>query len=163
MKDLLYPEDVLMADKVIETLYSCCKSNNTTLIRAMLEQDDLDELCRKMVNAHYDGLEENQELERIIDVLTYLEENMGIPSPVSDTVYDTILEILNDENEGHVGISSDIDTNENTREHEYPELRGSLQKVHYPTIDDVPKDDTRKSLEKILGRRVTRFLGKISG
>lgn len=157
MEEILWPEDVKLGVHTIDTLFGCCKANSATLVRTILEGDDLDEICRTLLNAFYEDLVETKVLEKIIDILTYLEDDMGITSPVSDTLYDMILECLNDHNVQVVGIGGDIGTNEGTKEHEYPELRGSLQKVHYPTTDDIPKKDSRKSLEKFLENTLSRF------
>ena len=145
--------------KVIESLYKCCQSGNETAVKTILERENLDDLCYKIIVSYYDAIAGDNDIKRIVDVLNYLEEELSIASTVSDTVYDMALETLNDANETVVGIDTEMGEDVNVREHQYPELRGSLKKVHYPTESNITFwGEPRKSLENYLCASMESFI-----
>lgn len=148
--------------KLINSLYACCSLNSDTAVRTIIEKEDLEDACQKIVDGFFDNMATVDDLKRIINILNYLEEEMAISSPVSDTMYDMILEILNDANFMTVGIDNGMGTEEGAREHKYPELRGSLKKVHYAITAEIPEKDSRKSLEDFLSGALSPFYTDIA-
>lgn len=144
--------------KVLNSLYACCKSGNETAIKTIIEKEDLEGVCQTILDGFFEAKTTVEDLKKIIDVLNYIVEETAIPSTVSDTTYDMILEVLRDTNEMRVGTNVEMWTDESVREHKYPELRGSLKKVHFATTNQIPKKDSRKSLEDFLRSTLGPFL-----
>lgn len=139
--------DVKDIKNLVNTLHAFCEHEALSSIEAIIENADLEEVFE---TAYQEYQNENLELEvlnKIIDILSYLENETHIPSPVSDTIYDKILGVLDENDITNIGTNSNIIDDDTVREHQYPELRGSLQKVHFTTSDEIPKKDSRKSLE----------------
>ena len=105
-------------------------------------KDVYDEVCQKdklkrinfyshMENISKDPLKDNQlqELNAIVGILQIL-YNSSIGSPISDSDYDTLQEMLVDM--GIPRLTGSIEINSaNKLEHTYTTLRGTLDKVYY--------------------------------
>lgn len=142
---------------IINSLHACCSSANETAIKTIMEREDLEEVCQTILNGFFESEATTEDLTKIIDILNYLENETDIPTTVSDTVYDQILEVLGDAKIMDIGTSESMGTDEGVKEHKYPELRGSLKKVHFATTDQIPKKDSRKSLEDFLRNTLQPF------
>ena len=96
---------------------------------------------------------------KLIEILQFIYNNTDIVPPVSDETYDQLYEIMKDAGLGEV-VGSVNSQGKPVREHRYPDLRGTLHKVHFTF--NVDKDgDKRKSIEdwitsieNILGRKI---------
>lgn len=83
-------------------------------------------------------------IEIIIKILQNVYNNSGLLSPVPDDEYDKLYEIL-------LSFTDDIVGGDNVKDkvvsyHKYPDLRGTLDKVHFITDEEKGKDK-RKSIE----------------
>lgn len=145
--------------RIATALFMYCDNldnNGEDDIQELLETTDLDELMETGYLYCMQGTCENEKdmvnaLQKLIYCLNCLETQTNIPTPVTDDVYDKVLELLSDrKGKQIIGISSDSTDKGNVREHQYPELRGSLKKVHFCEKDEIPKNDSRKSLEEYL-------------
>lgn len=86
-----------------------------------------------------------QELNAIVGVLQIL-YNSSIGSPVSDSTYDTLQEMLIDL--GIPRLTGSIEINSASKlEHTYKNLRGTLDKVYYLTPDEKRTNKSRKYLD----------------
>ena len=92
---------------------------------------------------------------KIIDVCQYLYNNTDVLSPLSDEEYDKLYEVL-----ASIGMNIVGSINPQgkvVRHHKYPDLRGSLDKVHFITNSSKCKDKRRsiedwiKTMENKLG------------
>lgn len=93
------------------------------------------------------GVEED--LYNALYILQYIYNLTDIAEPVSNELYDKLYEKYRDvSGKEFVGpkVSKSYTGNKKMVEHSYPELRGSLDKVHFALEEDIPKKDTRKSL-----------------
>ena len=89
-----------------------------------------------------------QELEAIVDILQVLYTS-EVGSPVSDSTYDTLQEMLIDM--GIPRLTGSIEINDNKKvSHVYKTLRGTLDKVYYLTNDEKRTNKSRKYLDEIL-------------
>lgn len=95
-------------------------------------------------------------IEFIIKILQNLYNNSGVESPVLDEDYDILYEIyLNLDSDGIVGADNPT-TNKPKAQHRYPDLRGSLDKIHFLTIQE-KGDDKRNSLEEWISKCENRM------
>ena len=96
---------------------------------------------------------------KLIEILQFIYNNTDIVSPVSDEVYDQLYQVMLDAGLGDI-VGSVNSQGKPVREHQYPDLRGTLNKVHF--VFNVDKDgDKRRSIEdwitsveNILGRNI---------
>lgn len=87
-------------------------------------------------------------LKWFIEFCSYVEEETNVPAIISDDLYDKLVaKLISLGEEQPIGSPLSTETGIGERQHKYPELRGSLSKVHFIWEKDVPKNDSRKSLE----------------
>jgi DNA ligase (NAD+) len=105
-------------------------------------------LVNYYINAveQYD-LDDKHIVQLIILVLQDIYNNSGILSPVSDENYDKLYEINKQINNEDIVGAPNVLSNKNIINHKYPDLRGTLDKIHFMRIKDKGKDK-RKSLEE---------------
>lgn len=90
-----------------------------------------------------------EDLYNALYILQYIYNLTDISEPVSNELYDKLYEKYRDvAGKEFVGpkVSKTYTGNKKMIEHNYPELRGSLDKVHFVLDEDIPNKDTRKSL-----------------
>lgn len=102
---------------------------------------------------------EYQELLRyFIEFCSFIENETPIKSIITDELYDKLVEKLINIGGGHyIGSPTSNIVGIEDRPHYFPELRGSLPKIHFIKEDEIPKKDSRKSLEGFL-RGIVRQL-----
>ena len=82
---------------------------------------------------------------KIVQILQYIYNNTDIISPVSDEKYDILYQIMIDHKLGDI-VGSVNSQGKPVREHMFPDLRGTLNKVHF--VFNIDKDgDKRRSIE----------------
>lgn len=84
-------------------------------------------------------------LEKIVNILQYIYNNDGSVNIIPDDRYDILHEKLRDYT-GLNPIGATNSVNRKTVKHNYPDLRGTLEKVYWLSTKD--KEDNRKSLEE---------------
>lgn len=96
-------------------------------------------------------------MEFIIRILQNLYNNSGVESPVSDEDYDKLYEtFLNISENDIVGGDNMTRNNKEIGNHIYPDLRGTLDKIHFITEEE-RGNDKRKSLEYWMSMCVNRI------
>lgn len=151
----------MLTEKMINTIayiHDCIANKETDLVSQQIyaiENDaveigefllEQDEILQNKRGVLYMEL-----LSWFVEVCSYVENEMDIPAIISDELYDKLVEkMINLGGVQPIGspTSNIIDITE--RSHKFPELRGSLSKVHFIWDKEVPKNDTRKSLERYL-------------
>ena len=94
---------------------------------------------------------------KIVQILQYIYNNTDIISPVSDEKYDILYQIMIDHKLGDI-VGSVNSQGKPVREHMFPDLRGTLNKVHF--VFNIDKDgDKRRSIEDWI-TSVTNILGR---
>ena len=145
--DIIHKELMKMNEDTINEIVEMLKGinfeavveyfNNTTKL------DDMDLFtCRKLV-----------------EILQFIYNNTDIVPPVTDATYDKLYQIMLDAGLGDI-VGSVNSQGKPVREHQYPDLRGTLNKVHF--VFNVDKEgDKRRSIEdwittieNILGRNI---------
>lgn len=86
-------------------------------------------------------------IELIIRILQNIYNNSGVESPVLDEDYDILYEVYSNMYNDDIVGGKNPTSNKITAQHKYPDLRGTLDKVHFLTNYEKGKDK-RKSLEE---------------
>ena len=145
--DTIHKELLKMDSDVINEIVEMLKGINfegiVEYFNSTKEMDDMDLFtCRKLV-----------------EILQFIYNNTDIVPPVSDSTYDKLYQIMLDAGLGDI-VGSVNSQGKPVREHRYPDLRGTLNKVHF--VFNVDKEgDKRRSIEdwittieNILGRNI---------
>lgn len=86
----------------------------------------------------------------LLSIAQYIETDTTLESILTDEDYDKLHELyVNLTGHAITGTNNTSGTRP-VKQHKYPELRGSLSKVHFIYEEDIPKNDSRKSLEGYL-------------
>ena len=147
--DIIHKELMKMNEDSINSIVEILKGINFEAIIEFYNNSDLDKLddmdlftCRKLV-----------------EILQFIYNNTDIVPPVSDATYDKLYQLMLDMGLGDI-VGSVNSQGKPVREHRFPDLRGTLNKVHF--IFNVDKEgDKRRSIEdwittieNILGRNI---------
>ena len=143
----IYNELIKMDEESINAVVEILKGINFEAIVKFFNESDLKELddmdlftCKKLV-----------------EILQFIYNNTDIVPPVSDETYDQLYQIMLDAGLGDV-IGSVNSQGKPVREHRFPDLRGTLNKVHF--VFNIDKDgDRRRSIEDWI-TSITNILGR---
>lgn len=143
----IYNELIKMDEDSINEVVEMLKGINFEAVVKFFNEADLKELddmdlftCKKLV-----------------EILQFIYNNTDIVSPVSDETYDQLYQIMLDAGLGDV-VGSVNSQGKPVREHRFPDLRGTLNKVHF--VFNVDKDgDKRRSIEDWI-TSITNILGR---
>ncbi len=141
----------------------CNDPDNEDGIRELLETIDLESVLEDAYSfcLTEEGAQRKDVMEALRECLwclNHLESETTIQTPIPDELYDKILELVADYSGEQIIGNVHTGTGIPTKTHQYPELRGSLKKVHFATRGDVPKNDTRKSLEEYFAQTIPNIL-----
>lgn len=143
----------------LEKIYHQSKTDNDyNGLKTVLEAIKINNLVNYYNNIAntYDS-EDSIIIEFIIRILQNIYNNSGVESPVSDEDYDKLYEIfLNISERDIVGGDNMVRNNKEIANHLYPDLRGTLDKIHFIT-DKEKGNDKRKSLEGWMKSAVNRL------
>lgn len=90
-------------------------------------------------------------LNYFIGLCSYVEEKTSVPAIIDDTLYDKLVaKTIQLGGRQPIGAPSSNIIGIDERSHKFPELRGSLAKVHFLYDREVPEKDSRSSLEHYL-------------
>lgn len=136
-----------------------------------MNEDSINEIVEMLKKINFEAVVEyyntNNELDdmdlftcrKIIQILQFIYNNTDIVPPISDQNYDILYQIMVDHGMGEI-VGSVNSQGKPVREHRFPDLRGTLSKVHFIYNID-KKDDKRRSIEdwitsieNILGRNI---------
>lgn len=145
--DMIHKELLTMNEDSINEIVEMLKGINfEAIVEFFTSSEKLDDMdlftCRK-----------------IIQILQFIYNNTDIVSPVSDENYDTLYEIMKANGMDDI-VGSVNSQGKPVREHRYPDLRGTLNKVHFVFNVDKEGDKRRSiedwitSIENILGRKI---------
>ena len=146
-----------MNDDELEELVETLKAINfEEIVKYLLVTKDLDDMDLVTIK-------------KIIEITQFIYNNTSFESPISDESFDKLYQLMLDKGLGEYVGSINIQ-GKKLRQHKYPMLRGTINKIHYMTkyerniIDDKGKiisKDNRNSLENwldttenILGERI---------
>ena len=151
--------------KTLDSLYNDLKGGNLNVeeIQTRVESVGIPRLMK-----YYTEIIEPKNIDdidkftiiKVIEITQYLYNNTNIDSPISDSEYDKLYEVLVDLGLNIVGSVNA--QGKPVRNHKYPDLRGSLDKVHFLRIEDKGKDK-RKSIEDWIKSMENKLGFKIKG
>lgn len=99
-----------------------------------------------------------QELQTIVEILQML-YNSGVDSPISDADYDSMQELLIDM--GVPRLTGTIDLSNGTKsQHQFTNLRGTLDKVYYLSLKEKRTNKSRKYLDEWLKQKEDLYYRK---
>lgn len=145
--DLIHKELLNMNEDSINEVIEMLKGINfEEIIKFFTTEEKLDDMdlftCRKLVQ-----------------ILQFIYNNTDIVSPVSDENYDILYQVMIDNKLGDI-VGSVNSQGKPVREHMYPDLRGTLNKVHFITTMEKDGDKRRSiedwinTIENIIGRPI---------
>ena len=144
-----------------------------TIHKELLKMDEgtINEIVEMLKGINFEGIVEyfnqNDNMDdmdlftcrKLVEILQFIYNNTDIVPPVSDQTYDKLYQIMLDAGLGDI-VGSVNSQGKPVREHRFPELRGSLNKVHF--VFNVDKDGDKRrsiedwitSIENIIGRSI---------
>lgn len=149
----------------ISNIHRCIASKQTDLVKQLIYEiaNDVEEVGEDLLKdevlpQNKAGADYIDFLKWYIEACSYVEEELAIPAVISDEMYDKLIERLADVGGfQQIGSPTSNIVGMTDRAHKFPELRGSLAKVHFLWEKDVPEKDTRRSLEWYLGNIVRQM------
>ena len=138
-----------------------------------MNEDSINEIVEMLKGINFEGIIEyfnNADLKslddmdlftcrKLVEILQFIYNNTDIVPPVSDVTYDKLYQIMLDVGLGDI-VGSVNSQGKPVREHRFPDLRGTLNKVHFIFNVDKEGDKRRSiedwitSIENILGRNI---------
>lgn len=148
-----------------EKILSDLGSGSMTPQQAYDEVNTKDKLKKINFYAHWGNIKTTplndvqlQELQSIVDILQILYTS-DVDSPVEDSTYDALQETLIDM--GIPRLTGSVEINDDTKvHHKYTNLRGTLDKVYYLSLDEPRTNKSRKYLDEWIKRMETRYKQK---
>lgn len=147
--DIIHKELMKMNEDTINEIVELLKGVNFEAVAKYFNETNPDELddmdlftCRKLV-----------------EILQFIYNNTGIVPPVTDETYDKLYQVLLDTGLGDI-VGSVNSQGKPVREHRFPDLRGTLNKVHFVFNVDKEGDKRRSiedwisSIENIIGKNI---------
>lgn len=136
--------------QAIQILYHAMLQNDIVSIQKGIETNDFDDIADEIIAEYQsDDIKNPDMLSKLISVMHYIENETELSASMSDEKYDILVEYYNDSTGSQIsGTAKEVPSSEDgTSYHRYPELRGTLGKVHFLYKIDVPEHDSRKSAE----------------
>ena len=127
--------------------YTVMKNLSNDEIHMVIDKLDLDSIA----DYYLDIMKVYENCEILIKVLQYIYNNTDIEQPISHDKYDRLYALYIETNDDIVGAPSANNSDKDIRYHNYPDLRGTLDKYHYFRSSEKKEKDSRKSIEDWLG------------
>lgn len=136
-----------------------------------MNEDSINEIVEMLKGINFEGIVEyfntNEDMDdmdlftcrKLVEILQFIYNNTDIIPPVSDSTYDKLYQIMLDSGLGDI-VGSVNSQGKPVREHRYPDLRGTLNKVHFVFNVDKEGDKRRSiedwitSIENIIGKNI---------
>lgn len=153
-----------MLEKQLRTLLTFVQNEMNDLLEQSLTAVDLTHigellLANKSICDKSTEMSDEEALFALLTIAQYVETDTTMESPISDELYDNLhAKYVELTGHGIVGTNNTFGSNKPLKQHLYPELRGSLGKVHFVMSNEIPKKDSRKSYEDFL-RNVDKKVG----
>lgn len=141
-----------MYERQLNALYNLALCENNDSLEQALQSVDLTTIGESILSqVPMDNMTEEESLMKILNVAQYIETDTPLESPISDELYDKLhARYVELTGHGIVGTNQTSGSNKPLKEHLYPELRGSLDKVHFIYNEQIPQKDSRRSFQQWL-------------
>ena len=142
-----------MTQKILERIESLVNNEMNDTLESLVQTMDFDEAGERLIRGELDDNNDDMVscLKSLIHIAQYIETDTTIDSIMSDDVYDKLLAKFKELSKtDFIGTPIEESSTRKLTNHNYPEAVGTLHKVHFVHTDDIPKNDSRKSLEQWL-------------
>lgn len=129
----------------LRQFYKLIKEMSEDDIRLIYHKIDFNSLT----NYFLDNELVDDDCETLIKTLQYIYNNTGVMPPISDDKYDRLYALYIDHRPDIVG--AEVVSDKEIKSHRYPELRGTLDKLHYFKSEDKREKDSRRSVQDWVG------------
>lgn len=129
----------------LRQFYKLMREMNEDDIKLLYHKIDFDGLSNYFLNDEI----VNDDCEILIRVLQHIYNNTGIMPPISDDKYDRLYALYIEHRSDIVG--AEVVSDKDIKSHRYPELRGTLDKLHYFKSEDKRLKDSRRSVQDWIG------------
>lgn len=150
-----------MIDKQLKVIKNFVDNEMNDLLANYVPSVDFMSISEKLLNKDMSDINcsLDEAIFMILSIAQYIETDTTMESILSDEVYDKLHELYVDLT-GHsiTGTNNTSGSNRIIRQHKYPELRGSLSKVHFIYDNEIPKNDSRKSLESWFNTSINKCI-----
>lgn len=148
--------------KELKLLHNAATNELDELLGSILESTDIQSIVEKLLSSEADdiigdGVSVIDAIGMLITVAQYVETDTTMESIMIDDDYDKLQAKYESVTGKFIsGTNGTSGSNRPVAHHRYPELRGSLDKVHFIRNDEIPKKDSRRSLESWLNTSINK-------
>ena len=139
--------DLLNLIEQMNQFHDVMKDLSNDEIHMVISKLDLDTIADHYLNT----MQVDENCSILIKVLQYIYNNTDIEQPISHDKYDRLYALYIETNDNIVGAPSANNSDKDIRYHNYPDLRGTLDKYHYFRNSEKKEKDSRKSIEDWIG------------
>ena len=139
--------DLLNLIEQMNQFHDVMKDLSNDEIHMVIAKLDLDTIADHYLNT----MQVDENCGILIKVLQYIYNNTDIEQPISHDKYDRLYALYIETNDDIVGAPSTNNSDKDIRYHNYPDLRGTLDKYHYFRNSEKKEKDSRKSIEDWIG------------
>ena len=126
----------------LDNFYGVMRELSNDDIKLVIGKLNLDYIA----DYYLDAMKVDDACGTLIKVLQYIYNNTDIEEPIPHDKYDRIYALYIESKEDIVGAPNSI-SDKDIRYHNYPDLRGTLDKYHYFKSSEKREKDSRKSIE----------------
>ena len=151
------------ADVLHDLLSNIKENNNFYKVTKIMQSHEM----QLLLDAYKEKAENNDKydldnedvilLKNILDATNSIYNYSGENTGLTDSEYDLLLEFYKDITKDESIITEPIPSNENIVQHNYPSLRGTLDKIYKITNEDVLKNKSQKSLDDWIRQSEKRY------
>lgn len=143
-------------------------NNSNEMVLSLLKEMNLEKIVRYYINIPTKNLDDLDvfTIKKIIEITQYLYNNGDSETPITDEDYDKLYELILEFNVGEF-VGAPIPKKKKTRNHQYKNLRGTINKVHFIYNNEKGNDkrksleDFKNSIENKLGRPMNNLEGLV--
>lgn len=128
-------------NKQLNKLHNLITHNITDVLKTAIFAVDMIDIGNELLETN-----DIDDITKFLEIGNYIENSSSIESPIPDELYDK-LHAKYRALTGHSLIGTSYPGGKKTIKHSYPELRGTLSKIHFIQCKDIPINDSRKSFE----------------
>lgn len=145
--------------KELNLLFNCIVTENNDLLENVIPTIDFEGIADNLLNDNCPAeMTMEEALFKFISVAQYIETDTTFESVLLDDTYDELHEKYINLTGHSITGTNGTTSSRPLAQHSYPELRGSLDKVHFVFDSEIPDKDSRKSLESWLRAAIKKCL-----
>ena len=144
--------DNIMIEKQLTMMKNFIDNEMNDMIERYAPTISFSSMAEKFLAKDITGLKNplEEDIFMLLSIAQYIETDTTLESILTDEDYDKLHELYVNLTGHAITGTNNTSGSRPVKQHMYPELRGSLSKVHFIYEKDIPKNDSRKSLEGYL-------------